>query len=425
MERRGRGRTLALSQSLPATAVSVADRTFGDVMSQAGRDTQVRTKLAPAVELRVWAKAAGRCVLCATYLLDERTTYLHTTKVGEVAHIVGATPGAKSPRGQSALDLDARATEENLLLLCHACHRMVDDPANVDEWTEEHLTFKKQEHEARVRRVTDFSTLQRTLVVTTVSTVRAERVSVTDKQVTHSLIEEGLIAHIDHGQRGDVVVTLPEDLTHEYAWKYARGQIDAGVRRVRKAIDLGADADLSVFALAPISLLVYLGAVLDDTSTVRVFDRHRDDHAAHAWTWRRTSQVPTLEFDVTVPDDAAADAVVVEVAVSGTARVGKLPADIVTLPRARMELCGQTPRTGVLETRADLAAATDAWARTLSEIERKCPSARTVHIIAAVPVSLAVNIGRRRMRGTHPEFVVYELNDGTYVPTPPITDPED
>lgn len=394
-------------------------------MNQVERDTQVRTRPAAAVEVRVWAKAAGRCVLCSAYLLDDRTTYFHTTKVGEVAHIVGATPGLKSPRGRSPLDLDERAAETNLLLLCHACHRMVDDPANVDDWTEEHLTRKKVEHETRVRRVTDFSTLQRTLVVSTVSTVRAERVSVTDKQVTHSLIEEGLVAHVDHGQRGDVVVMLPKDLTEDYAWKYARHEIDAGVRRVRKAIELGADADLSVFALAPIPLLVYLGSVLDDTSTVRVFDRHRDDQAANAWAWRRTVEAPAPEFDITVPDDAAAHAVVVEVAVSGTARVGKLPADIEELPRARMELRGKTPRTGVLETRADLAAATEAWARTLSEIERKCPSARTLHIIAAVPVSLAVNMGRRRMRGTHPEFVVYELNNGTYVPTPPITDPQE
>lgn len=395
-------------------------------MAEIRRNTEVdRKALAGGTELRVWVKAAGRCVLCATYLLDESTGHIHTTKVGEVAHIVGASSGPKSPRGNSPLDERARAAESNLMLLCHGCHRMVDDPQNVEIWTEEVLAERKEEHEARVRRVTDFSTLQRTLVVTTESTVRAERVTVGSRQVTQALVEEGLTAHMDGGLRSDIRVRLPESLDDQSDWAYAMKAIEAEVRKIRRSIELGADADLSVFALAPIPLLVYLGSLLDDTTTVRVFDRHRDDHEARAWTWRTSREGLPIEFDIDVPLDASALELVIEVAVSGTARVGQLPEDVGPLPRARMALAGQDARAGVLETREDLDAASAAWTRVLALIEKRCPSVRTLHVVASVPASLAVRMGRARMRGAHPAFVVYQLANNTYVPTPKIIDPDE
>jgi hypothetical protein len=388
------------------------------------RNTEVERKaLSSGVELRVWVKAAGRCVLCATYLLDERTWHFHTTKVGEVAHIVGASSGSKSPRGSSPLDEKARAAEPNLMLLCHACHRMVDDLQNVEIWTEGVLSQRKEEHEARVRRVTDFSTLQRTLVVTTESTVRSERVTVGSRQITQALVEEGLTAHMDGGLRSDICVKLPEALDDPSDWAYAVKTIEAQVRRIRKSIELGADADLSVFALAPIPLLVHLGSLLDDTTTVRVFDRHRDDHEARAWMWRTRREGPPVKFDLDVPREASATELVIEVAVSGTARVGRLAEDVEPLPRARMAVSGQDARAGVLATRADLDAASAAWTRSLALVEERCPNVQTLHVVASVPASLAVSMGRARMRGAHPAFVVYQLANGTYMPTTMITDP--
>ena len=393
-------------------------------MAEIRRNTEVERKaLAPAVELRVWAKAAGRCLLCATYLLDERTGHIHTTKVGEVAHIVGASSGAKSPRGSSPLGEAERAAEPNLMLLCHACHRMVDDPQNLEIWTEEVLSQRKEEHETRVRRVTDFSTLQRTLVVTTESTVRSERVTVGSRQITHALVEEGLTAHIDGGLRSDVCIKLPEVLDDPSDWIHAMRIIASQVRKIRMSIQQGADADLSVFALAPIPLLVYLGALLDDTTTVRVFDRHRDDHEARAWMWRARRGGLPVEFDIDVPCDTSVTELVVEVAVSGTACVGRVPDDVALLPRARIALVGQDARAGVLETRADLDAGSVAWTKALALIEKRCPNVRTLHVVASVPASLAVRMGRARMRGAHPAFVVYQLDNGAYIPTPAITDP--
>ena len=80
------------------------------------RDTEVQRKDVPDnTRIRIWAKAAGRCVLCATYLLDGADSFWHAIPVGQIAHIVGASSGKNAPRGESDLDANARAFEDHLI----------------------------------------------------------------------------------------------------------------------------------------------------------------------------------------------------------------------------------------------------------------------------------------------------------------------
>lgn len=400
----------------------------GEAIAEAGPDVASgertsRVTITHTVETQLWGLSAGRCSFCAAYLLDGRASHTHTTKVGELAHIVGATTGSKSPRGQRAMPLAARAEASNLVLLCHSCHKMVDDPANVEYWNEERITARKQEHEARVRRATDFSTLQRTLVVTTEGQVRGAAVKVLSRHVAHALAEAGLIVHVDGGHRADVLVRLPGDLTRSFVWDAARAAIDEGVLSLARWIEGGAESDISIFALAPIPMLVYLGACLDDVASVRVFDRHRDERDSDAWAWRPDRDSRT-EFTIAVQQEGAVeDGIVVEVAVSGDARAGRLPPELHSLPRIRIEPTTGLPRPGLIETLADLESATQAWANLLAQVERQWPGRRTLHVIAAVPASLAIRIGQRRMRDVHPDLVVYQLVGQEYVSTPAITDP--
>jgi len=119
------------------------------------RDSTVaRTAIAPSVRERLWGKSAGRCVLCARSVIDD-TTFWHDINVGEVAHNVGASEGANSPRGDSELTAKERSDEENLLLLCHDCHQRIDSRFHRADYSVDFLRTKKAEHELRVREVTE------------------------------------------------------------------------------------------------------------------------------------------------------------------------------------------------------------------------------------------------------------------------------
>jgi hypothetical protein len=86
------------------------------------RNTEIgRSNIAVPVRERIGGRAAARYVLCANWLINA-TEFWHTIPTGEIAHNIGATSGPNSPRSESDLSADARAHEDNLLLLCLAAH---------------------------------------------------------------------------------------------------------------------------------------------------------------------------------------------------------------------------------------------------------------------------------------------------------------
>lgn len=77
----------------------------------------------------IWSKSAGKCSICREdLLLDGGDAEELTHLVGEVAHIVAEK--GDGPRGAFELDLAARNSEKNLLLLCLAHHKVIDDDPN-------------------------------------------------------------------------------------------------------------------------------------------------------------------------------------------------------------------------------------------------------------------------------------------------------
>jgi hypothetical protein len=70
-----------------------------------------------------------------------------------MAHIVAATP--KGPRGQGDLTLTQRALFDNLLLLCSACHAVIDKAPEV--FPVEELKKWKEDHEDRIRQLFNVS----------------------------------------------------------------------------------------------------------------------------------------------------------------------------------------------------------------------------------------------------------------------------
>jgi hypothetical protein len=80
---------------------------------------------------------------CGTKLVVGRPGFQHF--IGEVAHIIGATPDG--PRGDASFPPEELNRQENLLILCPSCHSKVD--ANVQEWPVQRLREIKQAREGK------------------------------------------------------------------------------------------------------------------------------------------------------------------------------------------------------------------------------------------------------------------------------------
>jgi hypothetical protein len=94
--------------------------------------------------ITVWTQAGGLCSFpgCHAELLKDRQHL-----VGQLAHIVANR--ANGPRGDETLSEELSDDPANIVLLCYAHHRQVDD--DPDTWTAERLRTIKEGHERSVR----------------------------------------------------------------------------------------------------------------------------------------------------------------------------------------------------------------------------------------------------------------------------------
>lgn len=376
-----------------------------------------RSKVPQAVRERVWGRSAARCVLCAKWLIDEREHW-HAIPTGQIAHNVAAENGAKAPRGDSPLDAKERAAEENLLLLCSDCHRRIDSPEYVDKYTVQFLTEKKNEHERWVRDVTDFARLRPAIVVRMTSQVRGTFSPASKEQVGEALRQAGLTGMHADSRTGLFDISARHDETDDWAWDAAEKDIETQLDRVHEAIAEGDASVIAVFALAPIPMLVSLGAKLDDKIETVLFRRARRD-TPDAWSWVE-SDGSTAVFDLSevAPSamDSSATDVVAFVDISARVDPSRAPSELAEAPTIRLTVTAG-PSTGAIASRADLEAFGQAWRDLLSAVESRWPRAQRMHILAAVPATAALTIGRHRMRAVHPTFVLYQRQaDGADVP---------
>lgn len=371
------------------------------------RNTAFKRKpLTEAVRMRVWGRAAARCVLCSEWLIDARH-FWHGIPVGELAHAVAASSGKNAPRGNEPLDEGKRAQEENILLLCHSCHRVIDSEAHRDKYTVDFLRARKAEHERRVREVTNFPTLRPAAVLSLHAQVRGSISPATPEQISAALLHARLTGFGADTRNGRFDITLDRSEKEEWAWAAARSSIDKTVARIYEAIG-GEDVRvISVFAIAPIPVLAYLGSRLDDKAEVALFPRQRIDNAS-AWSWPR-DPAPPMRFIVNYESEPSdSEDIVAIMNISGTVNQSRIPAALVDAPVLSITPDSETPRPDIIESIDTLNEFGAAWRATLATIEARWPRAQRIHIIAAVPTTVAVMIGRYRMRDAHPAFVLYQ-----------------
>lgn len=95
----------------------------------------------------LYADSAGRCQnpSCLSLVLV-RAVNNARVNVGEMAHIIAASP--KGPRANSAINPSVLALEQNLILLCLICHKVVDSQEAA--YPVELLRSWKSSHEERI-----------------------------------------------------------------------------------------------------------------------------------------------------------------------------------------------------------------------------------------------------------------------------------
>lgn len=347
--------------------------------------------------------------MCSASLLGSRA-YLHSVLVGELAHNVGATATPGSPRGLTE-DIPDREAEENLLLLCHGCHRLIDDEDHVPYFTPERLRSLKKTHEDRVRMAATNGGMRRTAALRVGGRVRGATALASQRQTADALLVDGYLGLVDSRWRGDFLCEVRGDPSRSTYWKAAQEEIDDTVRLIEQSVATGEVEHLSIFAIAPIPLLVHLGSRLDDKTDTRLYQKHRDGD--QGWRWDGSAPV----YDFTTSGNIGSTPVKeVVLAASLTAEVQKtnLPEHLQGMPYFEIRPEADRFGPGLFSHPDTLRNFADRWRSLLAEVEAARPGATRWHLVAAAPLTPAIEMGRAFMREAQPPIDVYERQNSTY-----------
>lgn len=162
--------------------------------------------------------------------------------------------------------------------------------------------------------------------------------------------------------------------------------------------------------MARIPLLVLLGHHLDDKIPTELYELHRD---GFGWRWPTEETPVSFEVHHVAGDPGARDVTLV-CSVSGSVSLDELPAELNDTCIYELRPVGADPVPDLLRVPESLAAFSAAYLAFLGSTESHHPAATAINIVGALPVTAAIEIGRRRTREVHPPLRVWDRVPGGY-----------
>lgn len=358
-----------------------------------GRNVPVPTRC------MLWGLAGGRCEFsgCNKLLLEHPVTSLQVN-LADVAHVVGFSE--QGPRGEGDRPDDIHALE-NLMLLCPDCHTQIDE--RPDDFSRESLTAYKRNHEARIRHVTGLGPDMGTAIVQLKAKIAGRSV---DIPVSH--VYEAVSPRWPTDRQGHVIDLSQFDIDGAEGARAAALKIDDETARLyRPGMDADQTGHISLFALAPMPVLMHLGSRLSDKIAIDFFQRHRDAGST-PWKWRNDG--PPVDFAVKrLQEGSTRNKVALILSLSGPVDRAVLPAEI----SAEFSIYEMTPQ-GVMATPDFLRSAVTLerfrkrYRSFFSELAQSHGQFDELHVFPAVPAPIAVLLGHDLLPKVHPDLLAYD-----------------
>jgi len=364
------------------------------------------TKLSQSVALKVWLRAGGRCEYrgCNEPLWQDILT-LRQMNRAYLAHIIADEPGG--PRGDHILSPQLANDPSNIMLLCDTHHRLVDT-VDVTGHPVVLLQEHKKEHEERIELLIAIQPNMRTHILLFGSRIGDRQGAVNYEQARLAVLPERYPAD-EKGIRLDLTDNEIDEKDPEF-WEQTAKYIDRSLGRYldgnRGPTGIPIN-HLSVFALAPIPALIYFGKRLGDIVSAEVYQRQR---STKDWRWR-TLDDACFDYKIVYPPSptAAASRVALNLSLSDTVHAADIEAVLGQgIPTYTMTIAH--PRRDFLRAKEQLELFQNEWHTLLASIRATYGQRYDIHLFAAVPNSIAVEIGRSLLPKSDPYVVVYDYH---------------
>ena len=362
----------------------------------------------PAIPVKItnvlWARAAGRCefegcneLLCEDWLTGK------IVNGSQVAHILPVANSARAKNGQTE---DQKTDINNLMLICYKHHNLIDKSAP-EEYPEERLLEMKRKHEDRIKRATAVQANKQTLVL-----LYGANIGDDTPLLNYRLAQEAISPDYYVSENSPITIQIKGSMAERdhYFWEVEKENIQRELdKRVLPFLGDKEIEHISVFALAPQPLLVFLGKILNEKYPIRTFQKHR---IPDTWNWQKR------EFEwndnVECPKDFSKQPVVI-FAVSG----GDIIKRTIEYYKNQATIWIYTldsPDMNVLQSEEQLFLFRDHVRRLLEDITSKT-SFDTIHVHMALPNACAIELGRVWMPKVHKKLLLFESTKEDIVET--------
>jgi len=353
-------------------------------------------------ERELWVRAAGRCQFdgCNRLLYKSALTQ-EPVNISGKAHIYSFSEDG--PRGWGPFKWNKGNLNDvgNLMLVCHDCHKVIDKEKDGGRYPAELLVRWKSEHEKRIAIVTGVDPSKRSCVVLYGANIGEEKSLLQPEHAKWALFPKWYPAeekpvYLEMSWEG-------RDDRSEYWVTEERNLEQRFNRLIRPLIEEG--HHFSIFGLAPIPLLIRLGTLFTDKIPCQVYQLHREPEQTWQWANGKTDTI----FQVKAPSDHAHPPALI---IGLSANIAPERITPMLGPNVSVwELTIPDPNNDFLKTSDQLSSFRETVRKLMVEIAQKHGNRTPLSIFPAMPVALAVELGRVRMPKAEMPWIIYDQNN--------------
>lgn len=364
---------------------------------------EVTRHIPHTTQVLLWGRAAGRCEFagCNQPLWRSSVTQ-EPVNIAQKAHIYSFS--ADGPRGNLGVSDAYLNSIDNLLLVCHECHRKIDQREDGGRYTGALLQAMKADHERRIEIATGIAANKKSHVLLYGANIGDHSSPLNFVEAAEALFPGHYPAEASPIALGTVNSSFGDrDATF---WEVESENLRRlFARRVRERLAVGEIDHLSVFALAPQPLLVLLGTLLGDILKVEVYQRHREPQG---WAWPRSASV--APFVVHEPADFSGPPALV-LSLSATVTPDRI-LSVLGRESAIWTVAIGLPHNDFVKSPEQLSQFRALLRPLLDRIKAAHGQTTPLHVFPVAPVSLAIELGRVRMPKADMPWRIYDQVNG-------------
>lgn len=361
------------------------------------------------VKLQLWNDAGGRCEFrgCNKKLWIHGLTF-EKANFSEMAHIIGAKKDG--PRGNDESEALAKDVK-NLMLMCPVCHSLIDKPETRANYAIELLQEMKQEHEERITSLTEIGHNYKTEILRFVMNIGDRPVT-----VDYNDARLAVVKNKKYPQGNGIFIDRTQDAGDgdKSYYEYNCSAIKQALERqlFHEGNEVRSTNHLSVFALAPIPFLIFLGRHLTDTkfNEIELYQKHRIPK--QTWVWdEKVEKNSFVNFVVKKPKSINPDSkVALILALSDSINEDKYK-DILTDEFDIFTITiSEQPNPMFLIHPILIGQFEVEFRKTLNEIQNLYGVNTTLHLFPAIPPPIAVKCGMTILPKKDMPILIYDFN---------------